>query len=534
MSRFGPGCDAPSGTMLLGVNRVFGGVNAPPMFGTTHQIWKGEGVDRRNSDRHPKAEASVRIWAMVLLAAIVPTGACAAEAQTDAGIPIVTRRSFETDSKVLGERRVIEVSLPVGYDADPQARYPVVVVLDGEFEHEVAAAIARFHAATSQLPPLIVVGVNNTNRMRDLTPAPVAGFRPPPEAEAAGGADRFLAYLADELLPYLDSRYRTAPMRVLVGHSLGGLFALHALASRPDLFTGYLVMEPSTWWNNQRELEAARAALGLPAARRARVIMVNGELPGRDTTAWGGAAPMLRGLRVPDETHSSMAAAGMVQGLRTMFADFKPSEWWPGTRPIAMLERYDSLAARVGFQVPIPERSFSLAIRMSLDSRHFDDAERALTRMEQTLGVSDESRTWRDRLARERGTRTPAGFIPLEFPARRPSAREAAAFLGRWETSGHQIEIRAAGDSIVVRDRVQQGEGGRWVESDDPVIQITADGTLEWGLRWFNGIAALLVLRGRVMEDGTMVVTRQVRGWVPRGPGGDFGRVDRFRRVAPN
>lgn len=90
--------------------------------------------------------------------------------------------------------------------------------------------------------------------------------------------------------------------------------------------------------------------------------------------------------------------------------------------------------------------------------------------------------------------------------------------------------MSASGDTIVVHDRLQFPNGD-WFESDDPVIQVTADGTLEWGLPWFRGIAALLVLRGRLLPDGSMEVTRQVRGWIPRGPGPDLTRTERLRRV---
>src|SRR5262249_1588492 len=202
--------------------------------------------------------------------------------------------------------------------------------------------------------------------------APVAGFRTPPEATTAGGADAFLAFLDQELVPYVDRTYRTAPMRVLVGHSLGGLFALHALAKRPELFTGYVAMEPSVWWNDHQVLEQVRATLRQPAARRVRLMMVNTQKIDADTTQWGGAKPRVRYLTIKGETHASVAMAGMMQALRSMFADFQPTAWRPGTRPVAMLDRYDSLAARVGYKVPIPEHAFVQVIRMSIDSRYFD------------------------------------------------------------------------------------------------------------------------------------------------------------------
>ena len=450
--------------------------------------------------------------------------------QLSAQTPLDFGKSYRMQSRVLNETRVIDVSLPENYESQTSQRYPVVVVLDGEDEHEIAAAIARFYATMSQLPGLIVVGVRNTDRMRDLTTPPVAPFRQPPEAENAGGADKFLGFLADELIPHLDSTYRTTPVRVLIGHSLGGLFALHALAQRPQAFMGYVVMEPSAWWNEKREYHAARAALDKPASGRARVMMVNTEPWQIDTTKWGGTRPMVRFIEVRGETHGSMAMAGMMQGLRTLFADFRPVEWRAGMKPIEMLDRYDSLSARVGYAVPIPESAYALAIRMSIDSRYFDDAAAGLDRMERAHGASQRSRQLRDKLATDRAAPPDPRFVQLVVPARRPTPREAAAFLGRWVSDGHEVTVKASGDTIIVRNRVRY-QSGEWEESDDPVIQVTADGTLEWGLPWFRGLAALVVLQGKVQPDGTMLVTREPRGWVPRQPVPEMGRTQRFRKA---
>jgi predicted alpha/beta superfamily hydrolase len=471
----------------------------------------------------------MRVAVLAVCVAIIPPGASRAQS----GTPVEIARSVKLDSRVLGEQRTVDVTLPRNY-ASTADRYPVLVVLDGEFEHEIAAAIARFYAASSQLPPVIVVGVRNTNRMRDMTPPPVAGFTAPQEARGSGGAEKFLDFLASELTPYIDSAYRTAPLRVLVGHSLGGLFALYALAKQPTLYTGYVVMEPATWWNNERELATARTVLGQPQARRVRLMLVNGQPLGVDTTRCGGDSPMVRELSIKDETHQSMAAAGLLAGLRTMFADFKPSPWKPGTRPIVMLERYDSLAARVGYAVPIPPNAFGRVARLSIHARQFDDAERVLDRMRRTTGDSEEHRELRTMLATERAAPVDPRLIPLVIPASRPTPRDAARFLGRWESAAdderHEIDIRASGDTIIVHDRIQLANG-EWDEGDRTIIQVAPDGALEWGLPWFINLPALLVLRGTITPDGSMRVTREPRGWVPRGPTGNMTRVAFFRRV---
>jgi len=459
--------------------------------------------------------------------------ACQGPAQ-GTGTPIETGRTIPFESKTLGETRQISVSLPRDYSTTNE-RYPVLVVLDGELEHDIAASIARFYASTSTLPPMIVVGVRNTNRMRDLSTTPTAGFTPPPEAgSSTGGADRFLAFLGDELLPYIDRSYRTAPMRVLIGHSIGGLFALHVIDKKPALFTGYIVMEPAIWWNNELELRAARASLASSVVPRARVMFVNTQHMGLDTTHWGGDRPMVREITVDGETHASMAAAGMMLALRTMFSDFRPSEWRPGTKPIAILERYDSLAARVGYAVPIPASAYESAIRMSIHAREFDDASRALERMERSFGASPDARELRQLLADERAAPVPPGLIPLTIPSRRPSARDAARFFGHWvrvdDAGAHAVDVTASADTIVVHDSIRFPDGS--VDAGDhQVIQLTNAGVLEWGLPWFRGVAALLVLKGELQPNGTLKVTREPRGWVPRGPGDDMHLTEIFRRV---
>jgi len=454
-------------------------------------------------------------------------------AQADSGTPVVTAQTYTLRSTALGEPRAVEVSLPAGYDGG-STRYPVLYVLDGETTSTPAAAVARFYAATGKLPPVIVVGIRNTARTRDFTTAAAPGFQLPREAQDAGGADRFLRFVAEELAPWVEGRYRTAPMRVLVGHSLGGLLAVHALAARPGYFTGYLIMEPATWWNSGQEWRAAREALQQPAGRRTRLMLINTEAIGADTTGMGGDAPMVRYLRVAGESHASMVLAGLMQGLRTLFADFPPPRWVPGTRPVTLLNHYQTLSRRLGYPVPVPPIAYEQVIRMSIHARLFQDAVLTLDRLERELGQSAGSRDLRQLLAEERSAPPPPGLVPLEIPARRPSPAEAGRFLGSWSVmgtgAGHTVEICASGDTVVVHERVQL-PNGEWDEDDVPVIGLTADGGFEWGQRVFRGIAALLVLRGRIEADGSMTVTRQVRGWVPRGPTGDMLRVERFRRV---
>jgi hypothetical protein len=481
--------------------------------------------------------APFRTGTALMAAALLCGMAPALRAQAPAGTPIEYARRLEVPSRVLGETRPVDVALPTSYATAADQRYPLLVVLDGESQHLLAAALVRFFASAGQLPEMIVVGVPNTDRTRDLSPPMVEGFAPPPGlGDTFGGGDRFLAFLGDELVPLLERDYRTVPMRVLVGHSIGGTFALFALARRPGLFTGYVVMDPAAWWNRGREQEDARAALARPEARRTRLMLVRAPWLGVDTTAWGGSAPMVRYFDAPAETHVSVPATALTQALRAMFADFLPSEWRPGTRPFAMLARLDSLSDRVGYAVPVPDRTYSLVTRMSLDSRFFDDAERVLDAWERAKGPSEESGEFRRRLGRERSAPAPAGFVPLEIPARRPSPSEVAAFLGRWVQVGRErgsltLEFRPSGDTVVAWAEESFEDAGQVFSGPWHLIQVTADGTLEVGAPYFRGLAALLVHRFQLKSDGTLEAMREPRGYAPQGEVPEWGAPVRFRRA---
>ena len=114
---------------------------------------------------------------------------------------------------------------------------PVIVLLDGDAHFHHTTGIVRFLVDQGRMPPALVVAVpNTTDRTRDLTPPILSDTALRTATPTAGGADRMLRFLADELLPEVARHYGTAPFRILIGHSFGGLFAAYALLIRPDVF----------------------------------------------------------------------------------------------------------------------------------------------------------------------------------------------------------------------------------------------------------------------------------------------------------
>src|SRR6187455_3366408 len=136
--------------------------------------------------------------------------------------------AYRIESKILRETRTINIALPRSFaDTGPERRYPVMVVLDGEADLPEAAAVASKLSAAGQIPEMLLVAVENTDRLRDLTPPglSVSG------SSTHEGGERFLDFIEQELLPAVDSQFRGAAPRTLIGHSSGGILATYAAAT---------------------------------------------------------------------------------------------------------------------------------------------------------------------------------------------------------------------------------------------------------------------------------------------------------------
>ncbi|MGH1366352.1 MAG: alpha/beta hydrolase [Calditrichia bacterium] len=162
------------------------------------------------------------------------------------------------DSKILGEQREILIHVPSDFYGmnETNMRYPIVVVMDGESQFiSTVGVLDQLNSAASAndlCPAMIIVGIPNTNRDRDLTPTPGVVGSDSSSLSYTGGADKLAQFLEKELIPCIDKTYPTAPHRTLIGHSLGGLFALNTLIKFPHLFTNYLAIDPFMSWDDQR------------------------------------------------------------------------------------------------------------------------------------------------------------------------------------------------------------------------------------------------------------------------------------------
>ncbi|MCJ8270904.1 MAG: alpha/beta hydrolase-fold protein, partial [Psychrosphaera sp.] len=135
-------------------------------------------------------------------------------------------------SKILDEQRQIVIQLPQSYNNNQNLTYPVLYLLSGPTNlAHTAGTLDRLNLSNAA-PEMIVVGIANTDRTRDLAPTvnkdPKSGF-----IGSGGGGDKFLDFIESELIPYIDKNYRTKSFKILSGHSIGGLLVMHSLHTRP-------------------------------------------------------------------------------------------------------------------------------------------------------------------------------------------------------------------------------------------------------------------------------------------------------------
>jgi len=175
--------------------------------------------------------------------------------------PVPEHDTFTIESKAVGETRVINVWTPPGYKSGSTS-FPVLYMPDGgikeDFPH-IANTLADL-IAKGAIPPYILVGIENTQRRRDLT-SPTQVEEDKKVAPVVGGSAAFRDFIQDELFPEINRRYRTSGHRAFIGESLAGFFVVETLLSSPDMFDDYIAFDPSLWWNNHDLVSRAQAYL---------------------------------------------------------------------------------------------------------------------------------------------------------------------------------------------------------------------------------------------------------------------------------
>lgn len=277
--------------------------------------------------------ARMLVYVMLISVAVVASALLARLAAQDAAPdPVPQHDTLMLTSRALGELRRINVHTPRGYAGSDTARFPVLYMPDGGLDEDFPHVVNTVDSliALGAIRPVIVVGVPNTERRRDLT-GPTRVATDSAIARHVGGSAAFRRFWRDELVPDIDAHYRTTAERAIVGESLAGLFIVESFLREPTLFDHYVAFDPSLWWNHGALVDSATALLAsarAPAAQsRSLFIAASRDDIGSQTTRLAAElrARAPHGLKWkfeprPDLTHGTifraLAPSALASALR--------------------------------------------------------------------------------------------------------------------------------------------------------------------------------------------------------------------------
>jgi len=283
---------------------------------------------------------SLRCLAMLLLFV-----ALQAKSQNSETYKYPPNKVLTIHSKVLNEDRKIYIHCPKPDSGDLDKRFAVLYIMDADNHFELLAQYVDYLSRPDVLaiPEIIVVGICNTDRRRDLTPTQsIINYLGKPDSsnrlKASGGNENFLQFIRTELIPAIDENYKTESYKIFAGHSFGGLSSINCMLTHPDMFDAYVAVSPSFYWDNQYLLKLTDKKLKKGSALKKIFFYSDGNEDGGSSPAYFHTnllefdslitSKSLIGLTYmykyyPTETHMTEPVVAYFDALRFIFKDWE-------------------------------------------------------------------------------------------------------------------------------------------------------------------------------------------------------------------
>jgi len=249
-------------------------------------------------------------------------------------------------SKVLNENRKVYIHYPKPDTTNPDKRYPVLYLMDGESHFDMLSQYTDYLSRwdVDVIPEMIVVGIVNTKRTRDLTPTKsIINYYGQPDTarvswmKPSGGGEQFLQFIREELMPYVDESYKTQSFKIFAGHSFGGIASINCMLTHPEMFNAYISISPSFWWDREYVLRLAREKLKKVSTLNKVLFYSDAGEGAADKSSYHTnllkfdsllSSMALRGLdykykHYPEETHMTEPVLAYYDALRFVYGDWK-------------------------------------------------------------------------------------------------------------------------------------------------------------------------------------------------------------------
>lgn len=285
---------------------------------------------RTRSSRRALAVATLLLVLVPSVASVAGIAGAAVPPAPVVPSPLVIGDTFTLDSAALGETRRVNVYAPPGYAESPDQRLPVLYMPDGGLAEDFLhiAGLVEIGAINGTMRPFLLVGIENTQRRRDLT-GPTTDERDLAIAPKVGGSAAYRAFLRDELMPRIDATYLTTGETAIGGESLAGLFVVESCLLEPGLFDTCIAIDPSLWRNHASLVEGAEARLRELPGLQGTLFLASSDEPeiAADTARLAGilATSAPAGLKwsyapLPAETHGTIYHPAALRAFREVFA----------------------------------------------------------------------------------------------------------------------------------------------------------------------------------------------------------------------
>ncbi|HZY39414.1 MAG TPA: alpha/beta hydrolase-fold protein, partial [Mucilaginibacter sp.] len=246
-------------------------------------------------------------------------------------------------------------------------KYPVLYELDAEiYMPWVTNQLIFLSANNAAFPPMIVVGIEtfSYDRTMDMTPTSTTwGLDGKPgTVRQGGGAEKFLQFVREEVMPYVEQHYKTAPFKIYSGHSLAGLNSAYCLLSHPDMFSAYIAMSPSLVWDNLWMMDYAAQKLNSKGLENKYLFISDAvEFPLFNQTVSrfdqlikekGPAGLHELHINYPLENHGSQPPKAFFDGIRFIYPDWGIAI--TDTTLALVKAHYRRLSERYGYTIDPP------------------------------------------------------------------------------------------------------------------------------------------------------------------------------------
>lgn len=271
---------------------------------------------------------SITIFLSLILAACKPA---AVETTSYPRVDIPGSEVRSIHSTATGRDYDLYIRLPNDYEKNPKMKYPVLYLLDGQWDFKMVESIYGCLEYDGYVPDMIIVGITYSGEKANYDALRAMDYTPVQDSSIPGSGDapKFHSFFKDQLIPFVETNYRAnTGLRYLMGSSFGGTFTLYALFTEPSLFVGYVAASPVTVYGSRFAFEQEEAYASSHKELPARLFLAVGEqeslkhpvetfmdvLRKRNYENFKLATRVIEG-----EGHSSSKPESYTRGLRFLF-----------------------------------------------------------------------------------------------------------------------------------------------------------------------------------------------------------------------